>query len=71
MLKMAVEVMMLAAAPGFGALAFCHWRAQGKPVLRKRGLVLALRGRRGHGIAAWLVCARYHEPHERKGGRKT
>jgi membrane protease YdiL (CAAX protease family) len=37
-LRMAVEVMMLVAALGFGALAIRYWRAQGKPVLRELGL---------------------------------
>lgn len=38
MLRMAVEVTMLAAALGFGGLAIRHSRAQGKPVLRELGL---------------------------------
>jgi membrane protease YdiL (CAAX protease family) len=37
-LKMAVEVMMLAAALGFGAYAIYSWRASGEPVWRRMGL---------------------------------
>jgi membrane protease YdiL (CAAX protease family) len=37
-MRLAVEVAMLAAALGFGALAIRHWRAQGRPVLRALGL---------------------------------
>ena len=37
-LGMAVEVTMLAAALGFGALAIRHWRKQGTPIVRGLGL---------------------------------
>jgi membrane protease YdiL (CAAX protease family) len=37
-IRLAVEVAMLVAALGFGALAIRHWRAQGRPVLRALGL---------------------------------
>lgn len=37
-LGMAVEMAMLVAALGFGALAVRHWRAQGRPVWRGLGL---------------------------------
>jgi membrane protease YdiL (CAAX protease family) len=37
-LGMAVEVMMLVAALGFGAYAIRYWRARGQPVLRGLGL---------------------------------
>jgi membrane protease YdiL (CAAX protease family) len=37
-LGMAVEIMMLVAALGFGAYAIRYWRARGEPVLRGLGL---------------------------------
>lgn len=48
-LKMAVEVMMLAASLGFGAYAIHSWRARGEPVLRRMGF-------------RWDACARRDLP---------
>lgn len=55
MLRMVVEVGMLVAALGFGALAIRHWRAQGRPVLR--GLGLAWDRRAGRDLAAGIAIA--------------
>jgi len=54
-LGMMVEVMMLVAALGLGALAIRHWRAQGTPVLR--GLGLGWDRRAGHDLAAGIAIA--------------
>lgn len=54
-LNMAVEVMMLVAALGFGALAIRHWRAQGTPLLR--GLGLEWNARSGRDLMAGIAIA--------------
>lgn len=54
-LRMVVEVLMLVAALGFGALAIRHWRAQGRPVLR--GLGLACSARAGRDLMAGIAIA--------------
>ncbi|MGX9221481.1 CPBP family intramembrane glutamic endopeptidase [Massilia varians] len=54
-LHMVVEVLMLAAALGFGALAIRHWRAQGTLVLR--GLGLAWNVRAGRDLLAGIAIA--------------
>ncbi|MCA1248068.1 CPBP family intramembrane glutamic endopeptidase [Massilia sp. MS-15] len=54
-LGMMVEVMMLIAALGFGALAIRHWRAQGTPVLR--GLGLAWNRQAGRDLMAGIAIA--------------
>jgi membrane protease YdiL (CAAX protease family) len=54
-LRMAVEVMMLLAALGFGALAIRHWRARGTPVLQ--GLGLAWNARSGRELMAGIAIA--------------
>jgi membrane protease YdiL (CAAX protease family) len=54
-LRMAVEVMMLLAALGFGALAIRHWRARGTPVLQ--GLGLAWNARSGRDLMAGIAIA--------------
>lgn len=54
-LRMAVKVMMLIAALGFGALAIRHWRAQGTPVLR--GLGLEWNARAGRELMAGVAIA--------------
>lgn len=54
-LGMAVEVSMLVAAIGFGALALRHWRAQGTPILR--GLGLDWDRRAGRDLVAGITIA--------------
>ena len=54
-LGMAVEVLMLVAALGFGALALRHWRAHGKPVWS--GLGLAWDRHAGRDLAAGIAIA--------------
>ena len=54
-LGMLVEVGMLAAALGFGALAIRHWRAQGTPILR--GLGLGWDAGAGRDLAAGVAIA--------------
>lgn len=54
-LRMVVEVLMLVAALGFGALAIRHWRAQGTPLLR--GLGLAWNARAGCDLVAGIAIA--------------
>jgi len=54
-LRMVVEVLMLVAALGFGALAIRHWRAQGTPLLR--GLGLACSARAGRDLLAGIAIA--------------
>lgn len=54
-LRMVVEVAMLVAALGFGALAIRHWRSQGKPVWRALGL--AWDRRAGRDVVAGVAIA--------------